>query len=151
MRRLLQADELVHTHQGDVAASPTLDDQRFTTLRDFVAVRLAVRAGVAVGGDACHDRQIVPDFVQEAQATKHLVYYPPVCDPRFWWCVPGGYGPGTVVRAEESTTEFGWNVGLGVTYSLSGGSELFFEAKYQKIETDRVSTEYIPLNIGIRW
>ena len=79
------------------------------------------------------------------------MYYPPVCDPWFWWCVPGGYGPGTVVRAKESTTEFGWNVGLGVTHRLSGGSELFFEAKYQVIETDRISTEYIPLNIGIRW
>jgi hypothetical protein len=26
-----------------------------------------------------------------------LVYYPPVCDPFYWWCYPGGVGPGNVV------------------------------------------------------
>jgi hypothetical protein len=80
-----------------------------------------------------------------------LIYYPPVCDPWFWWCVPGGYGPGTVVRGSQSTTELGYNVGLGLTFKLSGGSEAFFEAKYHKIETDPVSTEYLPLSVGVRW
>ena len=80
-----------------------------------------------------------------------LVYYPPTCDPWFWWCVPGGYGPGTVVRGSQSTTELGYNVGLGLTFKLSGGSEAFFEAKYHKIETDPVSTEYLPLSVGVRW
>ena len=26
-----------------------------------------------------------------------LVFYPPVCDPWFWWCSPGGVGPGTSI------------------------------------------------------
>ncbi len=79
-----------------------------------------------------------------------LVYYPPVCDPYWYWCIPGGIGPGTVVRASESTTEFGWNVGIGLTFELSSGSELFLEAKYHSVETDR-TTEYVPLTFGYRW
>lgn len=80
-----------------------------------------------------------------------LVYYPPVCDPYFWWCYPGGVGPGTIVRGSESTTKFGWNVGIGINWEMGSGSQLFLEAKYVSIDTDRQATEYIPVVIGYRW
>ena len=81
-----------------------------------------------------------------------LVYYPPVCDPWFWWCYPGGVGPGSIVVASQSTTEFGWNVGLGWAWEVNiSGSQVFLEARYHSIDTTRASTEYLPLTIGFRW
>jgi opacity protein-like surface antigen len=80
-----------------------------------------------------------------------LVYYPPVCDPWWWWCYPGGYGPGTFVVFDESGTEFSWNGGLGVNFGLSSGSQIYIEAKYHRLETDREPTEIVPLVVGFRW
>ena len=66
-------------------------------------------------------------------------------------CFPGGVGPGQAVVASESTTEFTWNAGLGISFEMKGGSELYIEAKYKSAETNRESTETIPLVIGVRW
>jgi hypothetical protein len=80
-----------------------------------------------------------------------LVYYPPICDPWYWWwCYPGGVGPGSFVVGDESTTEFGWNVGLGYDFPAGDGT-LFIEAKYQYITTDSDDLYYIPVTIGFRW
>jgi hypothetical protein len=72
----------------------------------------------------------------EATLTEDgLVYYPPTCDPWFWWwCYPGGFGQGAIVRDRDSTTEVGWNAGLGYSFE-SGGGALFVEAKYHSIDT----------------
>ena len=78
-----------------------------------------------------------------------LVYYPPGCG--YWWCWPGSVGPGTLIRGSESTTEFGYNLGLGLTFEMGSGSQLYLEAKYHRIETDPVATEYVPLVVGYRW
>ncbi len=91
------------------------------------------------------------DDIKGSLDDTQLVYYPPICDPWFWWCYPGGVGPGNVVVASESTTEVTWNAGIGISFELSGGSELFIEAKYKSAETDRESTETVPLVIGVRW
>ena len=48
-----------------------------------------------------------------------LVYYPPICDPWYWWCIPGGVGPGEIVQASKSVTEFGFNGGIGLTFETS--------------------------------
>ncbi len=37
------------------------------------------------------------DYLQGRITDTGLVYYPPICDPWFWWCIPGGVGPGTFV------------------------------------------------------
>ena len=79
-----------------------------------------------------------------------LVYYPPICDPWFWWCTPGGIGPGTIVVGKQSSDEFGWNVGIGYSVrNLSG--QLYFELGYEQIQFDNTDIEYIPFNIGYRW
>ena len=80
-----------------------------------------------------------------------LVYYPPICDPWFWYCYPGGVGPGTIIQAKVSTTEFGWNAGVGLTFETSSGSEWFLEAKFHSVDTSRATTEFVPLVIGFRW
>jgi opacity protein-like surface antigen len=39
------------------------------------------------------------------------------CDPWLWWC-SAGMAPGDVVAADESTTEFGINLGVGVSFEV---------------------------------
>jgi len=91
------------------------------------------------------------DYVQGKITDNGLVYYPPICDPWLWWCIPGGVGPGTIVVLSEDTTEFSWNAGVGVTFELSSGSQIFVEARYETIETSPRETEYIPVVVGYRW
>ena len=79
-----------------------------------------------------------------------LVYYPPICDPWFWWCYPGGVGPGTFIVGKQSSDEFGWNVGLGYSFPNTGGRG-YVELRYERIEFESESIEYIPLTFGYRW
>ncbi|MDH3626754.1 MAG: outer membrane beta-barrel protein [Acidobacteriota bacterium] len=91
------------------------------------------------------------DFLEGRITDNGLVYYPPICDPWFWWCIPGGVGPGTIVKFKEDATELSYNVGVGVTFDTNSGSQIFIEARYKSAETDPKSTEYIPLVVGFRW
>ena len=80
-----------------------------------------------------------------------LVYYPPFCDPWYWWwCFPGGVGTGNIVRGSESSTELGWNVGLGYAFPTSTG-QIFIEAKYHEISTDGPGVSYLPITVGFRF
>ena len=79
-----------------------------------------------------------------------LVYYPPVCDPWYWWCYPGGVGPGTFIVGKRSTDEFGWNLGAGYSFDVTNG-QVFIEAKYTQIQWGEENIEFIPLTIGFRW
>ena len=92
-------------------------------------------------------------YVLEGQVNENgLVYYPPYCDPWYWWCYPGGVGPGTFPVASQSTTEFGWNAGIGWAWELpASGSQLFVEARYNSALTDRSTTDFMPLSFGWRW
>jgi opacity protein-like surface antigen len=81
-----------------------------------------------------------------------LVYYPPVCDPFYWWwCFPGGVGPGQIVVGQRSADEFGWNLGAGYSFAMRTGGQLFVEARYQQIDVGDEKLEYIPLTVGFRW
>lgn len=81
-----------------------------------------------------------------------LIYYPPACGGYwYWWCVPGGVAPGTVVTGSESSTEWGYNGGIGVTFEVGTGSQIYLEATYHSIQTDRTNTEYMPVVVGYRW
>lgn len=80
-----------------------------------------------------------------------LVYYPPICDPWYWWwCVPGGVGPGTIIVGKRSTDEFGWNLGAGYSFDSYNG-QFFVEARYQQIQVGSQNIEYFPLTFGFRW
>jgi len=81
--------------------------------------------------------------------TSSLVVYPPICG--WWWCLPGGVGTGTTALTSNSDWEWGWNVGVGLTFEVgSTGSQIFLEAKYHEIQTDR-DVEITPIVIGYRW
>lgn len=87
----------------------------------------------------------------EAQVEQFgLVYYPPICDPWFWWCYPGGVGPGTFIAGSQSTDEFGWNLGVGFSFDVTSG-QVFVEAKYHQIRWSQKDIEFIPVTIGFRW
>lgn len=91
-------------------------------------------------------------YFMEGRAKQNgLVYYPPVCDPWFWWCYPGGVGPGTFIVGKESATEFGWNASVGVTFDMNSGSQIYLEANYRRSELDRGSVTYIPITVGFKW
>lgn len=91
------------------------------------------------------------DYLKGKITDNGLVYYPPICDPWFWWCIPGGVGPGTIVVFEEDTLEFSWNAGVGVTFDLASGSQIYIEARYETVDTSPRETEYIPIVLGYRW
>ena len=80
-----------------------------------------------------------------------LVYYPPICDPFFWWCRPGGIGPGTVIVGKQDADEFGWNVGAGYSFDTGYGGKVFVEARYEQVQFEGENLEYIPLTVGYRW
>ena len=80
-----------------------------------------------------------------------LVYYPPICSPWYWWCVPGGVGPGTIVRGKHTASEIGWNVGIGWAFQVGLASQLFIESRYHSVDSSPESTEYLPITIGYRW
>jgi opacity protein-like surface antigen len=71
------------------------------------------------------------------------------CDPWLWWCDPG-IVPGEAILAGESTTEFGFNLGVGVTFEVGLSSEIYLEARYHSIGTPE-TTELLPLVVGYRW
>jgi opacity protein-like surface antigen len=75
-----------------------------------------------------------------------------ICDPWYpFWCYPGAV-PGTVIKGEESTTEWGYNAGLGLTIEVGqSGSQIYFEAIYHSAQTNEVTSDYIPLVVGYRW
>jgi opacity protein-like surface antigen len=80
-----------------------------------------------------------------------LVYYPPICDPWYWWwCYPGGFGQGAIIRGEDSTTKWGYNLGIGVSFP-AGAGQFFIEAKYTYIPTDSDNLTYVPVSFGYRW
>ena len=60
--------------------------------------------------------------------------------------------PGTVIKGEESTTEWGYNAGIGLTFEVGqSGSQLYLETTYHSAQTEGISSDYIPLVLGYRW
>jgi len=74
----------------------------------------------------------------------------PICDPWYWWiCVPGCV-PGDVVTDSESTTKFGYNVGVEFAFDVGVTTQVYVQAKYHVINT-KESTELLPISIGVRF
>jgi hypothetical protein len=91
-------------------------------------------------------------YVDAVLTDEGIVYYPPVCDPWYWWCYPGGVGPGTFVTDHESSVEFGWNGGIGFSFEVGmEGAQVYLEARYQSIEMEHRTSDFLPLTIGYRW
>lgn len=91
-------------------------------------------------------------YYLNAQIGSPGVYTGWVCDPWYpFWCYPAA-APGTVVRGSESTTEWGYNAGIGLNIEVGqDGSQVYFEAIYHSAQTTEVTSDYIPLVLGYRW
>jgi Outer membrane protein beta-barrel domain len=55
-----------------------------------------------------------------------------------------------VIGDPGSETEFGVNVGAGFDIS-AGGASLFLEGRFHNVFTEGSSTQFIPINVGIRF
>ncbi|HXV75960.1 MAG TPA: outer membrane beta-barrel protein [Candidatus Polarisedimenticolaceae bacterium] len=89
-------------------------------------------------------------YHEEATLSTPVAYSGIVCDPWWYWCVPGVI-TGEGIIDSESETNFGYNLGVGLTFELGLGSQIYLEAKYHRVERDREPTDYIPIVIGYRW
>jgi opacity protein-like surface antigen len=78
-----------------------------------------------------------------------VILYPPFCT--WYWCYPGGVAPGTVVEASNTSTNVGYNLGIGLNWEMTMGSQLYLEAKYHYVDSDPRETTYVPFVIGYRW
>lgn len=91
------------------------------------------------------------NFLKGKLTETGLVYYPPICDPWYWWwCIPGGIGTGDIVVASDSTEEFGYNLGIGWNFETQNG-QIYVEAKYETIDTGEATAHYVPVTIGLRF
>lgn len=71
------------------------------------------------------------------------------CDWYWGICYPT-IVEGQYVIESGSSWDWGLNAGVGVTFELSSGAELYLEAVYHWIDTEK-GAEYIPVSLGIRW
>jgi outer membrane protein with beta-barrel domain len=61
----------------------------------------------------------------------------------------GWYNEGTSVSGDQSTNNFGWNLGGGIMLPLSG-FQTFIEARYNQIQvSDLPSIKFVPITFGI--
>jgi opacity protein-like surface antigen len=53
--------------------------------------------------------------------------------------------------AHESLNQLGYNFGAGVTRKLTGKFELYAEFRYEHGTHDKITTDYRPISVGVRW
>jgi opacity protein-like surface antigen len=136
-------DQLIS--QGIAATRTRIDDGEGSTLgldlNGVLYVPFGQRSRGYLTAGAGIDRRRI-------ELTQTVVFGGFFCDG--WWGFCGfGAVPGDVLVSRETTTRFAWNGGLGVEWDLPS-SQLFVEATYHRIETQR-PTEYIPIVVGLRF
>lgn len=91
----------------------------------------------------------IGEYRRQVRLTQTVLLPGYYCD--WWWgyCY-GGYVPGDLVVAKQSTTRFAWNAGIGVEFPLRSGNTFFIDARYHQLQTGR-STEIIPIQVGLRF
>ena len=108
-----------------------------------VPLNYAVRAYGIAGIGAYHERvELTQTFLVDGGF---------FCDPFSGFC-EGGFAVGQTVVAAHDVTKFGWNAGIGLEFPLQFGygPAWFIEARYHHISTP-MATEYIPIEIGLRY
>lgn len=105
---------------------------------DFGGDRVRGYAGVGLG--------VYRRYVELTQTALYSGYW---CDP--WWgvCYPG-VTTGDVITDSDSLTKIGYNAALGVVFPLQSGGELYLEARYHYMTSEK-GTEYIPIVFGWRF
>jgi len=96
-----------------------------------------------IGGVGYYHRTV--EFTEPSTATV-LVF-----DPFFGFFVPA-LVPVNRVIGRVVRDGFGGNVGGGVTFALgNSGLKLYTEARYHRADTGSVTTEFVPVTVGVRW
>jgi len=91
----------------------------------------------------------VGGYRSEARLTEPGAWCGPICPPYSWWCYPGCV-PGTVVTDSQSTTDFGYNLAVAITFQVGMDSMIYVQAQYNSIQAE-TSLEFVPLVVGFRW
>jgi len=75
-----------------------------------------------------------------------------ICDPYWSWWYGCTIGSSDIVLKSKSSSAFGHNVGVGLTYRLGESQlKLYTEVRYHQASYHNVSTQLVPVVIGIRW
>ncbi len=96
-----------------------------------------------VGGVGAYRR----DVSIKAPAEYEYVVW---CDAWWGYCYVEGVPVSGDVLASASTTEIGFNLGLGATWKLNFGAEIYIEARYTLVDTPQ-EIEFVPIAVGVRF
>ncbi len=90
-------------------------------------------------------------YHRNVQFTSPTVATTPIFDPFFGGYVPFSFSA-NVVTDEFTQTKLGWDGGAGVEWKLGEGRTSFYaEARYHRMNSTPVITEYVPVTFGFRW
>jgi hypothetical protein len=93
-------------------------------------------------------------YYRHAQLENFTAPAGTVCNPAcLWWgyaCQNGLVS--SSVLASRGVSSAGVNGGVGITVAMTGGSKFYIEARYHySPQGGRVSTQILPVTLGIRW
>ncbi len=82
--------------------------------------------------------------------TTETRFYGGSCWDPWYGYYPCG-GTEDISTNSKSETKMGLNVGGSIGYQLARGTELFVEVRYHHIFTSGKPTQFLPVNVGLRW
>ena len=85
----------------------------------------------------------------EARLTESGAWCGTICPPYSWWCYPGCV-PGTIVSDSQSTTDFGYNLAVALTFQVGMDNQIYIQAQYNSVQSE-ATLEFVPLVVGFRW
>jgi opacity protein-like surface antigen len=82
--------------------------------------------------------------------TPSVAFVPGYCDP-WWGCWPGGIVPADRIIAERKDDTGGINLGLGLTFDVTSGVQLYVESRYHYILIHGPDIQLLPVTAGFRF
>ena len=75
-----------------------------------------------------------------------------ICDPYWSWWYGCAIGSVDIVTKSRSSNAFGKNIGVGFTYRVGESHvKIYTEVRYHQASYNNVSTQLVPVVIGVRW
>jgi len=75
-----------------------------------------------------------------------------ICDPYWSWWYGCTIGSVDIVAKSRNSNAFGKNIGVGFTYRLGDTPlKIYTEVRYHQASYNNVSTQLVPVTIGVRW
>jgi opacity protein-like surface antigen len=122
---------------------PTVRAQHYAwTFNPIIRVPLGRKFGAyVIGGVGWYHRK--------GEATTPAVGV--ICDPYWSWWYGCVIGRADIVTKSISSSAFGKNVGVGITYRLvQSHLKIYTEVRYHQASYNNVSTQLVPVTFGIR-